>query len=29
MGTVLYIERVSKCVEGKCIGRTGGRGTEI
>ena len=26
---VLYARRVSRCVEGKCVGKTRGRGTRI
>ena len=29
MDAVLYARRVSKCVEGKYVGRTRGRGTRI
>ena len=29
MGAVLHARRVSRCVEGKYVGRTGGRGTRI
>ena len=29
MGAVLHARRVSRYVEGKCVGRTGSRGTRI